>query len=57
MSIPQLSHEDINSLTLAVFDLMVDMGYNLDENNEWDQLQNLIMDKLDKFSTGYRNYN
>ena len=52
-----MSPDDIDRLALNVFDLLVDMGYQLDDNDEWDQLKNLLYDKLEPFVTRDRNYN
>lgn len=52
-----MSPDDIDNLALAVFDLFVDMGYSLDENDEWDQLKDLLYDKLEPFCIRDRNYN
>jgi len=52
-----MSPDDIDRLALAVFDLLVDLGCTLDENDDWDQLKNLLYDKLDPFVTRERNYN
>lgn len=52
-----MSPDDIDRLALAVFDLFVDMGYSLDENDEWDQLKSLLYDRLEPFCTKDRNYN
>ena len=53
-----MSPDDIDSVALAVFDLLVgDLGCNLDENDDWDQILDLLHDKLDKFCTRDRNYN
>lgn len=51
-----MSPDDIDHVALAVFDLIVDLGLAMDEH-EWDQLKNLLHDKLDKFCTKERNYN
>jgi hypothetical protein len=52
-----MSPDDIDRLTLNVFDLLADLGYELEENDEWDQLKNLLYDKLEPFVTRERNYN
>lgn len=52
-----MSPDDIDHLALAVFDLFVDIGYSLDENDEWDQLKALLYGKLEPFCTKDRNYN
>lgn len=52
-----MSPDDIDRIALAVFELFVDMGYTLDENDEWDQLKELLYNKLDPFVTRERNYN
>jgi hypothetical protein len=52
-----MSPDDIDEIALAVFDLFVDMGYSPDENDEWDQLKDLLYNKLDPFITRDRNYN
>ena len=52
-----MSPDDIDSVALAVFDLLVDLGCTLDENDDWDQLKDLLHDKLDRFCTRDRNYN
>lgn len=56
-SILTMSPDDIDDITLAVFDLFVDMGYDLDEDGEWDQLKDLLYDKLEPFCTRDRSYN
>lgn len=55
--IVKMSPDDIDSVALAVFDLLVDLGCTLDENDDWDQLRDLLHDKLDRFCTRDRNYN
>lgn len=52
-----MSPDDIDRLALDIFDLLVDLGCTLDENDDWDQLKNLLYDKLEPFCTRDRNYN
>lgn len=52
-----MSPDDIDSIALAVFELITSLGCDLDENDDWDQLHWLLHDKLDKFCTRDRNYN
>lgn len=52
-----MNEDDINHVALAVYDLLVDLGINLDENDDWDQLSTLLQDKLEPFVTRDRNYN
>lgn len=53
-----MSPDDIDSVALAVFDLLVqDLGCTLDENDDWEQLLTLLHDKLEPFCTRDRNYN
>lgn len=52
-----MSPDDIDSVALAVFDLMVDLGCTLDEDDDFGQLNDLLHDMLDKFCTRDRNYN
>ena len=52
-----MSPDNIDSLALDVYDLLVGMGFILDENDQWDQLKDLLQDKLEPFVTRDRNYN
>lgn len=52
-----MSPDDIDEVALAVFDLLVELGHELDENDDWDKIYDLLHDKLDKFCTRDRNYN
>lgn len=53
-----MSPDDIDSVALAVFDLLTqDMGLELNEDEDWDQLKDLLHYKLDPFCTRDRNYN
>lgn len=52
-----MSPDDIDRLALSVFDLLVDLGYSLDENDDWEHLKNLLYDKLEPFVTRDRSYN
>jgi hypothetical protein len=52
-----MSPDDIDRLALDVYDLLVDMGHTLEENDEWDQLKSLLYDRLEPFVTRERNYN
>ena len=52
-----MSPDDIDRLALDVFDLLVDLGCVLDENDDWDQLKNLLYDRLEPFCMKDRNYN
>lgn len=53
-----MSPDDIDRLALAVFDLLVqDLGCDLSENDDWDQILNLLHNKLEPFVTRERNYN
>ena len=52
-----MSPDDIDSLALGAFDLLADMGYALEENDEWDELKNFLYSRLEPFVTRDRNYN
>ena len=52
-----MSPDNIDSLALDVYDLLVGMGFTLDENDQWDQLKDLLHSKLELFVTRDRNYN
>lgn len=52
-----MSPDDIDSLALNLFDFMVDHGVQLDENDGWDELRDLLYRKLENFCTRDRNYN
>ena len=53
-----MSPDDIDRVALAVFDLLtLDLGCNLDEDDDWDQLKNLLHEKLEPFVTRERNHN
>ena len=51
-----MSPDDIDRIALAVFDGLIALGYDpLDD--DYDQLKDLLYDKLDPFVTRERNYN
>lgn len=53
-----MSPDDIDRIALAVFDLLVtDLGCDLGEDEDWEQLKDLLYDKLEPFVTRERNYN
>ena len=60
-----LYHEDIGSLSLAVSDLLVKRygdllkphGTDLEADEHFVPLADLLYDQLDRFSDGYQNYN
>ena len=54
-----MSPDDIDSIALAVFDLLtLDLGLtDLNENGDFQQILDLLHDKLEPFVTRERNYN
>jgi len=51
-----MSPDDIDVITLAVFDLLASLGYD-QEDEDYDHLRDLLHAKLDPFVTRERNYN
>jgi hypothetical protein len=52
-----MSPDNIDDIALAVFDLLtLDLGCDLGEN-DWDQLKDLLHDRLEPFVTRERNHN
>jgi hypothetical protein len=53
-----MSPDDIDRIALAVYDLLVlDLGCDLGEGEDWEKLKNLLYDELEPFVTRERNYN
>lgn len=52
-----MSPDDIDDIALAVFDLLTVLGYDLGDDDDYDQLSSLLHDKLEPFVTRERNYN
>lgn len=53
-----MSPDDIDSVTLKLHDfLIMQLGYNLDEDQDYDDLADFMHIVLDKFVTKDRNYN
>lgn len=53
-----MGSDDINAFSLALHDWLIDqLGYPLDENEDYDSLSDFVTSHLDKFCTRERNYN
>jgi len=52
-----LYREDIDQLTIEIINWLEEKDFRFKDENEWDGLINLIEDKLDIYTEGYRNYN
>jgi hypothetical protein len=53
-----MSIDDINTFSLALHDWLIDqLGYPLDENEDYDSLSAFVMSHLEPFETKERNYN
>ena len=53
-----MSPDDIDHIALAVYDLLVmDLGCDLGEDDDWEDLKSLLHAKLEPFVTRERNYN
>lgn len=53
-----MSPDDIDSLALDLHNFLVDdMGLDLNENGDYEDLQSFLYEKLDRFVTRDRNYN
>jgi hypothetical protein len=53
-----MSPDDIDRIALAVFDLLtLDLGCDLDGDDDWDAIHNLLHEKLETFVTRERNHN
>lgn len=53
-----MSPDDIDSVVLKLHDFMANaLGYDLDEDTDYDLLRDFMHDALDQFCTKDRNYN
>ena len=53
-----MSPDDIDSFSLALHDWLIDqLGYPLDENEDYDSLSAFVMSHLEPFETKERNFN
>lgn len=52
-----MSPDDITSLALDIHDSLLELGFDLDEDEDWDALYNFMHEYLDRFCTKERNYN